>query len=114
MGIRVTVPTLFSRTLRQLMFENEQMVELVSEGATRTTHDAPLLELGKGGWLVMANINAHLMETCCAVGHTAAGCGHDVVIEEVLYGLVRDRTTTSRDQLRVYVVRESQLRQLPP
>lgn len=110
---RVTVPTLFSRTLRTLMFDNEHMVELVSEAARRTTREAPLLELGTRGWLVMANINAHLMETCCAFGHAAAVCGHDVEIVEVLYGLVHDRTTTSRDQLRVYVVKESQLRALP-
>merc|ERR1711920_1126003 len=89
------------------------MMELVSEAANRTTRETPLLELGDGGWLVMANINAHLMETCCAFGHTAAVCGHEVMIEEFLYGIVRDRNTTSRDQIRVYVVKESQLRSLP-
>ena len=37
-------------------------MELVSDAAERATHSSPLLELGGDGWLVMANINAHLME----------------------------------------------------
>ncbi|CAE8612256.1 unnamed protein product, partial [Polarella glacialis] len=55
---RVSVPTLFSKTLRALMFENHQMVELVSKAANCATADSPLLELGDDvGRLVMANIN---------------------------------------------------------
>ncbi len=53
----------------------------------------------------MANINAHLMEICGAFGHAAAACGRQVEIVEFLYALVNDRTTTSRQQLRVYVVK---------
>lgn len=110
---RVTVPTLFSRTLRALVFENAQMAKLVSDAAARTTPSSPLLSLGSGNWLVMANINAHILEVCGAYGHTAAICGHEVDAVEVLYALVNDRETKSRQQLRVYLVRESQLRELP-
>lgn len=110
---QVSVPMLFSRTLRTLMFENEQMVELVSEAASQATDESPLLELGADGWLVMANINAHLMEACGTFGHVAAACGRSVEIVEFIFGLVNDRTTTSRQQLRVYIVKESDLRQLP-
>eukprot|EP00933_Yihiella_yeosuensis_P073533 TRINITY_DN82248_c0_g1_i1.p1 TRINITY_DN82248_c0_g1~~TRINITY_DN82248_c0_g1_i1.p1 ORF type:complete len:298 (-),score=46.83 TRINITY_DN82248_c0_g1_i1:67-960(-) len=111
---RISVPTLFSRTLRSLLFENRNMVELVTEAANRATVKNPLLDLGADGWLVMANINAHLMESFGAFGHLAAACGHSVEIVEFLFGLVNDRTTTSRHQLRVYVVKESALRNLPP
>lgn len=109
----VTVPTLFSRTLRALMFDNAQLVERVSEAAGCTTAAAPLLELGALGTYVMANINAHLMEICNAAGHAAAACGQDIEIIKVLFGLVNDRTTSARRQLRVYVVKETQLRSLP-
>jgi len=109
----VSVPMLFSRTLRTLMFENEQMVDLVSEAASRATAESPLLDLGAEGWLVMANINAHLMEACGTFGHVAAACGQRVNIVEFIFGLVNDLTTTSRQQLRVYVVKESDLRRLP-
>jgi len=110
---RVSTPTLFSRTLRSMMFENEQMVELVTAAARRATPESPLLELGPNGWLVMANINAHLMETLGAIGHTAAACGRSVEIVEFLFALVNDRTTASRRQLRVYLVQEQALRDLP-
>lgn len=73
----ISVQTLFTRTLRSLMFDNEcpaelrltcltcgprNMVELASQAAEKALPQAPLLELGADGWLVMANINAHLME----------------------------------------------------
>ena len=72
----ISVQTLFTRTLRSLMFDNEcrektslsayckprNMVDLVSQAAEKALPQAPLLELGGDGWLVMANINAHLME----------------------------------------------------
>lgn len=111
---RISTPTLFTRTLRALMFDNEQMVDLVSRAAARTTPDSPMLDLGADGWLVMANINAHIMEACGTFGHVAAACGHAVDAVEFIYCIVNDRTTTSRQQLRIYVVRESQLRHLPP
>eukprot|EP00435_Cladocopium_sp_Y103_P069426 s200_g33.t1 len=104
----ISVQTLFTRTLRSLMFDNEQMVELVSQAAEKAVPTAPLLELGGDGWLVMANINAHLMEATCSYGHVAAACGNPVNVVEFIYGLVNDRTTTSRQQLRVYVVREKE------
>lgn len=109
----ISVQTLFTRTLRSLMFDNEQMVDLVSQAAEKAVPAAPLLELGGDGWLVMANINAHLMEATCSYGHVAAACGNPVNVVEFLYGLVNDRTTTSRQQLRVYVVREKDLQNLP-
>ncbi|CAJ1342582.1 unnamed protein product [Effrenium voratum] len=109
----VSVQTLFSRTLKSLMFDNEKMVELVSQAAERATPVAPLLELGSDAWLVMANLNAHLMEACCSRGHVAAACGTPVHVVEFIYGLVNDRTTNSRQQLRVYVIRERDLRNLP-
>lgn len=61
----------------------------------------------------MANINAHLMEALGSSGHAAAACGFPVRVVEFLYALVNDRTTKSRQQLRVYVVRESDLRNIP-
>eukprot|EP00439_Symbiodinium_sp_Y106_P061501 s3585_g9.t1 len=79
----------------------------------RATPSQPLLELGGDGWLVMANINAHLMEALGSSGHAAAACGFPVRVVEFLYALVNDRTTKSRQQLRVYVVRESDLRNIP-
>lgn len=88
-------------------------MDLVSQAAEKAVPAAPLLELGGDGWLVMANINAHLMEATCSYGHVAAACGNPVNVVEFLYGLVNDRTTTSRQQLRVYVVREKDLQNLP-
>ena len=38
--------------------------------------------------LVMANINAHLMEATCSYGHVVAACGNPVNVVEFLYGLV--------------------------
>ena len=35
---------------------------MLGEAAEKASPSAPLLELGGDGWLVMANINAHLME----------------------------------------------------
>ncbi|CAK9108220.1 Hypothetical protein SCF082_LOCUS50345 [Durusdinium trenchii] len=109
----ISVQTLFTRTLRSLMFDNEKMVELVSQAAEKASPSAPLLELGGDGWLVMANINAHLMEACCTYGHVAAACGNSVNVVQFLYGLVNDRTTTNRQQLRVYVIREKDMQNLP-
>ncbi|CAE7253183.1 unnamed protein product, partial [Symbiodinium microadriaticum] len=109
----VSIQTLFTRTLRSLMFDNEKMVELVSDAAEKVSPSQPLLELGADGWLVMANINAHLMEALGSSGHAAAACGFPVRVVEFLYALVNDRTTKSRQQLRVYVVRESDLRNIP-
>jgi len=111
---RVSVPTLFSRTLRELTFHNAQMAKIINEAAARTTKRWPFLSLRSEGWLVMANINAHILEVCSSWGHAAAFCGQEVEIVEVIYALVNDRTTTSRRQLRVYLVPASQLRALPP
>ncbi|CAJ1439442.1 unnamed protein product [Effrenium voratum] len=106
MASTVSVQTLFTRTLKSLMFDNENMVDRVSRASERATPGAPLLELGSDAWLVMANLNAHLMEACCSYGHVAAACGTPVNVVEFIYGLVNDRTTTSRQQLRVYVIRD--------
>ena len=57
------------------MFDNEKMVELVSQAAERATPVAPLLELGSDAWLVMANLNAHLMEACCSRGRPGCNRG---------------------------------------
>lgn len=113
-SLDVGVPTLFTRSLREITFNNPQMAKLISEAAKHTTMENPFLPLGTQDWLVMANINAHILEVCGAFGHTAALCGHPVEIVEVLFALVNDVTTTSRHQLRVYLVREDQLRNLPP
>ena len=48
----------------------------------------PHVRLSANLRLVMANINAHLMEAACTYGHVAAACGNSVNVVEFLYGLV--------------------------
>lgn len=110
---KVSLQTLFSRTLQSLVFHNAEMANLVREAAARTTENEPILRFYSSGWLVMASINAHVLETCGSVGHVAAMTGNEVDMTEVIFALVNDRTTTSRQQLRVYMVQERQLRALP-
>ena len=74
---------------------------------------------GQGSWSMTAPSSGQesiILSSLPEFFATPAGTLHafqPLSTDRFLYGLVNDRTTTSRQQLRVYVVRESDLRNLP-
>ena len=113
-GNVVALATLFSRTLRDLLFDNEALLDLVTSAAKRAEEGGgALLPLGEDSWMVLAQINAHLCEVCSVAGNIASVMGQPIERREMIFGLCNDVGSAGRRQLRVYVIPEDQLRQLP-